>query len=189
MQKYFSFPETQITCMDCAVPPPSGGAYRDRHGRGSGMRWTHRKRRTSVAGADGKVAWSRFPDAGINPRVKSPGGWWLTSPAHQGEREAAVKTNRAGNAGSFRRTCGDLLACFSSVHARLRVRPCIRHSLRPPFGADMEHAELGQIMPRERDSLPLLDVVARLDRAIQYSETAVIEREASGILDARFRGA
>ena len=142
-----------------------------------------------MAGADGEVAWSRFPDAGINPRVKSPGGWWLTSPAHQGEREAAVKTNRAGNAGSFRRTCGDLLACFSSVHARLRVRPCIRHSLRPPFGADMEHAELGQIMPRERDSLPLLDVVARLDRAIQYSETAVIEREASGILDARFRGA
>jgi hypothetical protein len=53
----------------------------------------------------------------------------------------------------------------------------------------MEHAELGQIMPRERDSLPLLDVVARRDRAIQYSETAVIEREASGILDARFRGA
>ena len=44
-----------------------------------------------------------------------------------------VKTIRAGNAGMFRRTCGDLLVCFFHLHARLRVRLSTRHSLRPLF--------------------------------------------------------
>src|SRR5690348_9658510 len=41
---------------------------------------------TNAARADGEVAWSRCPDAGINPRVKSPGGRRLSSPALRGER-------------------------------------------------------------------------------------------------------
>jgi len=32
-------------------------------------------------------------------------------------------------------------------------------------------------------------VIARLDRAIQYAETAVAEPMGCGVLDARFRGA
>jgi hypothetical protein len=37
---------------------------------------------------------------------------WPKSPEHRGEHGAAVNTIRAGNAGLFRRTCSDLLACF-----------------------------------------------------------------------------
>jgi hypothetical protein len=35
--------------------------------------------------AVGEIVWSRSPDAGINPRVKSPGRRWLSSPAHRRE--------------------------------------------------------------------------------------------------------
>jgi hypothetical protein len=33
----------------------------------------------------------------------------------------------------LRRTCGDLLACFLHLHARLQVRTSHRHSLRPLY--------------------------------------------------------
>jgi len=33
----------------------------------------------------------------------------------------------------FRRTCGDYTCVLFISHARLWVRPCTRHSLRPPF--------------------------------------------------------
>jgi len=36
--------------------------------------------KTKRAGADGEIVWSWHPDAGVNPRVNSPGGRWLTSP-------------------------------------------------------------------------------------------------------------
>ena len=36
-----------------------------------------------------------------------PPGMVARKPDHQREHEAAVKTNRAGKAGSLRRTCGD----------------------------------------------------------------------------------
>jgi len=39
--------------------------------------------------------------------------WWLTSPVHQGEREAAVKTIAQGNAGCF--GC-PVVACVRKVH-------------------------------------------------------------------------
>ena len=41
---------------------------------------------------------------------------------HSGEIAYKPLDHRAGNAGLFRRTCGDLLACFLHLHARLRVR-------------------------------------------------------------------
>jgi hypothetical protein len=46
------------------------------------------------AKAYGQAVWFWLPDAGVNPRVKSPGGWWLKSPAHQEEHGAAVKPLR-----------------------------------------------------------------------------------------------
>ena len=49
---------------------------------------------TMHTGAYGQAVWFWLPDAGVNPRVKSPGGWWLKSPAHQEERGAAVKPLR-----------------------------------------------------------------------------------------------
>jgi hypothetical protein len=49
-------------------------------------------------------------------------GWWQESPITRESTKEAVKTIRAGKAGLFRRACGDLLACFLILHARLRVR-------------------------------------------------------------------
>jgi hypothetical protein len=39
-------------------------------------------------------------------------GWWQQSPITRESAKEAVKTIRAGKAGAFRRTCGDLLVCF-----------------------------------------------------------------------------
>src|SRR5689334_24911452 len=60
------------------------------------MQWTPRDRKTSEPGADGEIAWSWRPDAGVNPRVKSPGGRWLKSPVHRGEREISRTTIAQG---------------------------------------------------------------------------------------------
>jgi hypothetical protein len=83
--------------------------------------------------AYGQAVWFWLPDAGVNPRVKSPGGWWLKSPAHQEEHGAAVKP--------LRRECRVISAylcwpacVFFVLHARQWVRSCTRHSLRPPSG-------------------------------------------------------
>jgi hypothetical protein len=57
-QKYFASLPTQITCVFEVIPCPRRGAFRDRHGRWCGMRWTWWLRLTSVADADGEVVWS-----------------------------------------------------------------------------------------------------------------------------------
>jgi len=51
--------------------------------------------------ADGEVVWSWSPDAGINPRVKSPGGRRLTSPVLRREREVSRKTIAQGVPSDF----------------------------------------------------------------------------------------
>jgi hypothetical protein len=58
-----------------------------------GMRWT-RERKTNCASAYGQAVWSCPPDAGVNPRVKSPGRRRLTSPVLRGDRGAAVQPLR-----------------------------------------------------------------------------------------------
>ena len=58
------------------------------------MRWTYRYRRACDSDAYGQAVWSCPLDAGVNPRVKSPGGRRLTSPTLRGERGAAVKPLR-----------------------------------------------------------------------------------------------
>jgi hypothetical protein len=64
---------------------------------------------------------------------------------HSGESAYKPLDHRAGNAGMFRRTCGDLLACFLHLHARLRVRqtpgiPCALVSRRREvFGIPRTH--------------------------------------------------
>jgi len=76
-------------------------------------------------------------------------------PGTPGRTRISRKTTRAGNAGSFRRTCGDLLACFFHLHARLRVRLTRRHSLLPLSSRDDDDAELGHIVPREHCCLKI----------------------------------
>ena len=46
-------------------PVSPWGAFRDRHRREAGMRWTRRVRRTSALEADGQVVWCWLPDAGV----------------------------------------------------------------------------------------------------------------------------
>src|SRR5882724_12726992 len=41
-EKYSASPNTQIKLITIAVSSPTRGAYRDRHGRWDGMRWTRR---------------------------------------------------------------------------------------------------------------------------------------------------
>ena len=94
-----------------------------------------RLHQTSAAHAYGEIAWSRCPDAGIKLAGDDPvsdGGYQAR---HSGEIAYKPLSHRAGNAGLFRRTCGDLLACFLHLHARLRVRrtpgiPCALFFLR-----------------------------------------------------------
>ncbi len=55
-QKYTCFRLPQISAITSAVSSPQRGAYRDRHGRRDGMRWTRQR-------------WARNPDrrAGVKP--------------------------------------------------------------------------------------------------------------------------
>ncbi|MBU6463176.1 MAG: hypothetical protein KGK01_01715 [Bradyrhizobium sp.] len=59
-------------------------------------------------------------------------------------------------------------------------------SLRPSFSGERLTQDSGASR-RENAKLCHI-VVARLDRAIQYSETAMIEAKDHGLLDTRFRG-
>ena len=79
-------------------------------------------RRRCVSDADGEVVWSWSPDAGINPRVKSPGGRRLTSPVLRREREVSRKPLRR-ECRMFRPACTDLWAPFLFSPQGLRVRP------------------------------------------------------------------
>jgi hypothetical protein len=77
--------------------------------------------------------WSWSPDAGIKPVDDLHGRRWQKSPVHRREHEVNRLPHRAGNAGSFRRTCGDELVCVLHLHTRLRVHrapgiPCALHS-------------------------------------------------------------
>ena len=56
-KKYFALSEEQIRGKNPPVSPDKRGA-RDRHERGTGMRWTRKLRLTSAADAYGKDVWS-----------------------------------------------------------------------------------------------------------------------------------
>ena len=96
----------QKLMFNTPVPCPiERGVSRSSRNVGCGMRWACRCCSVGLSCADeqrdahGQVASSRYPDAGITlvmMRSASHGQWWPTSPAHQGEREAAVKTIARG---------------------------------------------------------------------------------------------
>jgi hypothetical protein len=74
--------------------------------------------------ADGQAVWSCPPDAGVKPCEMIARRWWLTSPVHQGERGAAVKTIAQGMPDCL--GC-PVVACVRKVHLLCtqgsRVRP------------------------------------------------------------------
>jgi len=67
--------------------PSHRGAFRDRHGRWCGMRWTRERRETSAATADGEVVWSWRPDAGAKLAEVIPPMTVAKEPGHRGELE------------------------------------------------------------------------------------------------------
>src|SRR5664279_2510267 len=64
LKKYSDLQKWQIRPISFLIPSHKRGV-RDRHGRGAGMRWTRRVRRTSAPDADGEDVWARHPDAGV----------------------------------------------------------------------------------------------------------------------------
>jgi hypothetical protein len=142
-----------------AHPASTGGAYRDRHGRWQRDAVDEKMFQRACApttsiSSDGQAVWSCPPDAGVNPRVKSPGGWWLTSPVHQGERGAAVKTIAQGRLACFGVPVVNSCAfCANLSHTSLRV---LRH---PVFPAPLCPGNLSECANGRLDqNRPLLEL-------------------------------
>ena len=99
-KKYFAFPEMQIRCREGYLVP-TRGAYRDRHGRGVRDAMDAALRKTS---ADRRGRPSRvvpIPRRWGQACGRLHGRRWLSSPAHRGEREAAVNTIARGMPACF----------------------------------------------------------------------------------------
>ena len=85
------------------------------------MRWTQHIVRLAVwCGRPSRVV--PIPRRWDQPGSRARGGWRLTSPVLQGEREAAVKTIAQG-VPVVSATCSDLWALFLFSPQGLRVRP------------------------------------------------------------------
>jgi hypothetical protein len=83
----------------------------NRHETSGGMRWTLSVREMMRANADGQVAWSWSPDAGIKPVDDFHGRRRLTSPVLRREREVSRKP--------LRRECRIVSACLTILCALL----------------------------------------------------------------------
>ena len=64
LKKYSDLQKVARRSIFLTIPSHQKGV-RDRHGRGAGMRWTRKVRRTSALEADGEDVWARHPDAGV----------------------------------------------------------------------------------------------------------------------------
>ncbi len=109
-------------------------------GRGRAARRAAQSRTVKPCGPDS-------PMLGSTPG-QEPGGWWLRSPAHQGERGAAVKP--------LRRECRVfrpyLTTCVHSTPFSTQGCGCgVRPALPAPsvFRGDVQDAKLGHSVPRE----------------------------------------
>ena len=138
--------------IDSGRPASNKGAYRDRHERWCGMRWTRWQRKTSATDADGEVVWSWRPDAGVKLAtmlciVVGDGDNKARSPGRAPKE--TVKTIAQGRPGRFRRPVVYLLVCFLLLHTRLRVRLSIRLSPAPSIRRVFIRAS-GAIASRDR---------------------------------------
>src|SRR5581483_1439709 len=86
---------------------------------GSGGR---ESRETISAVTYDEAAWSCPLDAGVNPRVKSPGGRWLKSPTHRGERRVSRQTIAQGMPDCFGEPVVTVPVVVCSFHPGPRVR-------------------------------------------------------------------
>jgi hypothetical protein len=132
--KIFLFRFSEIHDYPLPIPPPQEGRIAIVTDVGSGMRWTRRcfsalaRRRGHRLGRPSRVVLSP-PDAGVKPCEMIPRRWWLTSPVHQGERGAAVKTIVQGMPVDPAQPVVTA-ACFFCCR-RAMGEAITRHSLRP----------------------------------------------------------
>ena len=120
------------------------------------MRWTLVVRETNAptSGRRSRVVLMPRRWRQLATMLRIARGWWQESPITRESAKEAVKTIRAGKAGSLRRTCGD----YARVLIFFRTRGCgccpgIRLSLRPLFLRDTVHEQLGRDAPRECKSV------------------------------------
>jgi hypothetical protein len=132
--KIFRFFRSEISRIFPAIPSPEEGRTR-RH-----ERWA-REAMDALASHDERGHKRTAKSCGPDPPTLGS-SWlkmirrrrWLKSPVRRGEHEAAVKTNRAGKAGSLRLNLWFLTRVLSSLHTRPRVQPasgfpCALHGL------------------------------------------------------------
>jgi hypothetical protein len=149
-EKYSACAVGQITGFSSRRPAPDTEALRGRHETWRGMRWTRRLHATSEAdrGRPSRVVlisrrWDQSPG-------QEPGGTVAKKPAHRGEHEAAVNTNRAcGNAGLFPVDLSTRVLLFLPLHTRPRVH---RRPAFPTPSGRKRMTRLGRNAPRERES-------------------------------------
>src|SRR6476620_4957383 len=135
--------------------PDQRGA-RDRHERGTGMRWTRKLRLTSAADAYGKDVWSRRRGAGVN----APGG--DDFPGRNGGKRAVLRGEHAisrkaiaqGRPDALRWTCMLVCALFVHIAHETAGAARTRSSLRPLTTEGEEFpANLGRNASRDREGV------------------------------------
>jgi len=108
LRKNILLSENRKVCSNPLHPALTGGRVAIVTNVGRGMRWT---RALSIwrttAPADGKVAWSWYPDADIKLAGSSAGDGGKKARLTRESAKETVKTIRAGKADCKRRTCGD----------------------------------------------------------------------------------
>jgi hypothetical protein len=123
-------------------PAPTRGAFRERHGRRSGMRWTlWRARRARPSGRPSRVVLT--PQCRRQVRGSNPAGDGVNKAWSPGRARSNRKTLR-GDAGCFRCDRGALCAC--SCRGRIGARHPRALSWE---GRRKIPAKLGPIAPRE----------------------------------------
>ena len=121
-----------------------GGAYRDRHGRGCGMRWPCGSCPTSKACADGEIVRSRSPDAEIKPCGTFREATVARQPGAPRRSRISRNTIAQGRPVVPARTCGSA-ACFFCC-TRTMGAASTRSSLRPlsyPGGKTLQNPGRG----------------------------------------------
>ena len=122
-KKYFAFPEMKTGLYPPPSRPDQRGA-RDRHERGTGMRWTLRLRVTTRGGCVRQRRVVLTPQAGVKLLCKSAGATVTTSPARRGDHVISRKAIAQG--------MSDVLRCpvCSCAHflCTLRMRPRVQRA-------------------------------------------------------------
>jgi len=141
--------------MVLPIPPHQEGRSGSSRVLGAGSDGRVGVRRRSTLARTAKARGPDLPTLGSTLRAQKPGGTVAKTPGHRGERAISRKPLRR-ECRHVRRTCHDLRACFLPfLHARLRVRFGIRHSLRPlDFGGTKMMQSSGALCREDADSHP-----------------------------------